>query len=408
LSSVPAASAVAPSTASPALAVTTITLLLGLAPISTDLYLPALPSLQGRLGTDAASAQLTLSVLIVCFGLGQLVCGPLADRFGRRPLLLGGLSLYTVAGLLCAAASGIEALIGWRAVQGLALAAAVTCGRSIVRDLFAPHEGARAMSSAFAGLGVIAMLGPISGGLLAQACGWRATLAAPALCGALTLLFVALKFDESLPVGDPSATHPARLLRNWRELLAHPAFRAWTALLCAGWGGVFSVLAGSAFVYIDLLGMSRVGYGAVLSASAASYIAGTMACRRLLGRHGLHATVRRGAACALVGGLAMAALAWADVRAAWAVALPQWLFAFSYGVVQPCAQAGVVGPFPERAGTAASLSGFAMMAVAFVVGIVLGRAGATTALPMALGVGAAGVLVMAVALALVPRIGEPR
>jgi len=118
-----------------------LTLLLGIQPVTTDLYLPALPTLQRELGASVGAAQYTLAALIIAFGLGQLVCGPLADRFGRRPVLLVGLSLYTLASLASAAAASIETLIAWRALQGAAMAAAVTCGRSIVRDLFELRPG---------------------------------------------------------------------------------------------------------------------------------------------------------------------------------------------------------------------------------------------------------------------------
>lgn len=152
----------------PATVVMVLTLLLGIQPVTTDLYLPALPMLARDLGTSASSAQFTLSALIICFGFGQLVCGPLADRFGRRPVLLVGLSLYTAASVLSAAAPSIGWLIVWRSLQGAAMAAAVTCGRSIVRDLYAPHDGARVMSRALTGLGFIAMISPLLGGLIVQ------------------------------------------------------------------------------------------------------------------------------------------------------------------------------------------------------------------------------------------------
>ena len=200
---------------SPAVVVVMLTLLLGIQPISTDLYLPALPTLQRELGATVSGAQLTLSTLIVCFGLGQLVWGPLSDRFGRRPVLLWGLATYTVASVLAAASTSIESLVVWRALQGLAMAAAVTCGRSIVRDLFAPHEGARMMSRSLGGLGLIAMLSPLLGGLLVQSFSWHVVLAMPALFGVASLVFVACKFDETLAQRNPAATQPRALWSNW-------------------------------------------------------------------------------------------------------------------------------------------------------------------------------------------------
>jgi len=322
-------------------------------------------------------------------------------------VLLGGMAIYSVASVLGALATGIEALIAWRALQGAAMAAAVTCGRSIVRDLFQPAEGARVMSRALGGLGVIAMLAPVLGGLLVQTFSWHAALLMTALFGAGTLAFIALQFDETLAVRSPQALRPSRLLRNWGDVLAHPTFRAWTALLCCSWGGLFFVLAGSSFVFINLLGTSRIEYGLILATSSLAYIAGTVLCRRLLLRHGLRGAVRRGALFSLAGGVGMAALSLAGVQTVWAIMLPQLLFALGHGIHQPCGQAGVVGPFPEKAGTAASVSGFAMMVTAFLIGLWLGRAPTHTVFPVTLGVGAFSVVLALVAWTLVQRHGDP-
>jgi len=391
----------------PAVVVVTLTLLLGIQPISTDLYLPTLPTLQRELGASVAGVQLTLSALIICFGLGQLVCGPLADRFGRRPVLLAGMALYTIASMFGAMSQSIETLVVWRALQGTAMAAAVTCGRSIVRDLFQPAEGARVMSRSLGGLGMIAMLAPTLGGVLVQWLSWHAALMATALFGAGTLIFLALCFTETLPQRNLHAIRPDQVLRNWAAMLAHPTFRAWTLLLCCSWGGLFFMLAGSSFVFINVLGTSRIAYGLILALFSCAYIVGTFACRRLLLRHGLRGAVQRGALFSLAGGLGMALLSVAGVQAVWAIVLPQLLFGFGHGIHQPCGQSGVVGPFPEKAGTAASVSGFAMMLTAFVISLWLGRAPAHTVLPVTLGVGACSIALALVAWTLVQRHGEP-
>ena len=385
----------------------TLTLLLGIQPVATDLYLPALPALGRAFGAPVAAVQLTLSALIIAFGVAQLVWGPVSDRWGRRPVLLTGLALFTLGGIGAAFAPGIGGLIGWRAVQGAGMAAAVTCGRSIVRDLYAPAEGARVMSSAMGGLGVLAMLSPLAGSLAASACGWRAAVGATALFGVAALAWTASRFVETLPAANPRATAPAQLLRNWRLIAVHPTFVAWTLLLCASYGGLFTMLAASSFVFIDVLGVGRFGYGCFLAANSLCYIAGTRVCRRLLTRHPLPAVSARGAAFSLLGGVSMLALALAGVHGVWAIAVPQCCFAIGHGVQQPCGQAGSVGPFAEKAGTAASLSGFLMMAVAFAIGLALGRGMDGTVLPMAAGVGAFGTLVALISWTLVRRHGAP-
>jgi DHA1 family bicyclomycin/chloramphenicol resistance-like MFS transporter len=392
---------------SPGVVVMLLTLLLGIQPITTDVYLPALPTLRTELGASVGASQLTLSALIICFGLGQLVCGPLADRFGRRPVLLVGMSLYTMASVCSALAQGIEALVVWRSLQGVAMAAAVTCGRSIVRDLYQPHEGARVMSRGLTGLGVIAMLSPLVGGVLVEYFDWHATLMAVSVFGAVTLGFVAWRYRETVPQRNPRATQFGPLLRNWSAVVGNPTFRAWALLSGAAYGGLFFLLAASSFVYIEVLGLSRAGYGLALMSASSMYIVGTVLCRRLLLSHGLRGAVRIGSFFTLAGGLGLAGLALAGVHTVWAILLPQWLYCIGHGVHQPCGQAGAVGPFPEKAGTAASLSGFFMTACAFAVGQLLGQTLNGTVYPMTLGVGASSLVLTAIAWTLVQRHGEP-
>ena len=387
--------------------VVVLTLLLGIQPVTTDLYLPALPTLQRSLGASVAAAQLTLSALIICFGFSQLVCGPLSDRFGRRPVLLAGLALYVAAAVGSAFAGSIETLIGWRALQGVAMAAAVTCGRSIVRDLYEPADGARVMSRALTGLGVIAVASPLCGGFIVEAFSWRAALLALSVFGAFALAAVALRLPETVPVRNLDATKPTHVLRNWAAVVGDPTFRAWAALSGCTYGGLYCLLAGSSFVFIGVLGVGRAEYGAILASMSVAYIGGTFWCRRLLKRHGLRGAVARGAAFSLAGGTIMVALSLAGVQSVWAILLPQYLYAIGHGVHQPCGQAGAVGPFPEKAGTAASLSGFVMTLTALAAGLWLGRTLDDTVYPLTFAIGFFSALLALVAWTLVQQHGEP-
>jgi MFS transporter, DHA1 family, multidrug resistance protein len=388
------------------LAALALALLLGLQPLSTDVYLPALPMLARDLAAPMSAVQLTMSALILAFGVAQMFWGPLADRLGRRPVLLLGLALYTLASLGCAWASDIQALVVWRACQGAALAAAVVCARAIVRDLYEPTQGAQVMALGLSGLGVIALTGPLLGGVAAAQWGWRAPLWIVAAMGALTWLFVSTRLPETLRAPNPAATRLQPLLRQWREVGRHPVFLAWASLVACTYGGLFTILAASSFAYIDVLHLSPATYGMVMAVGSASYLSGTFLCRRWIRRHGMAGTVWRGAWFTLAGGLSILGLVAAGVQAVWAVLLPQCLFAFGHGLHQPCGQAGLVGPFPHAAGTASALAGLLLALVAFAIGRWLGVAMDGSLWPMASALGFWAILTWAVALWWVPRVAK--
>jgi len=362
-----------------------LALLLGLQSVSTDVYLPALPMLTRELGARINQAQLTLSAMILAFGLAQRVWGPVADRVGRRPVLLWGLALYTLASVGCLLASSIDSLLVWRVLQGAAMGAPVVCARAVLRDLYEPAQGAQVMALALSGLGVIALIGPLAGGAAANVWGWRGALALVLAAGALTLLAVAVGLPETVRQRNPRATQLGALTRNWWAIIRHPVFRAWSLLVACTYGGLFTLLAGSSFVYIDVLGLSPAAYGAAMAIGSLSYIAGTFVCRRWITRHGMGGTVARGAYFTLAGGALGAGLAWADVQTWWAVLLPQCLFIFGHGLHQPCGQAGVVSPFPAAAGAASALAGLMLSLVAFGIGLWLGAALDGSTRPLMLG-----------------------
>ena len=204
--------------------VLTLALLLGIQPVTTDLFLPALPTITDGFGASMAQAQLTLTALLLAFGISQLFWGPLSDRFGRRPILLVGLSAYVAAAVASAMAPSMDWLISFRAIQGAAMGAAVMCARAIVRDAYTPAQGARTMSKALSGLGVIACVCAPLGGLLSDLYNWRVALLAVAVFGAVCLGVVALRFTETLARKNPLALQAASLVRTWGSIIRHPTF----------------------------------------------------------------------------------------------------------------------------------------------------------------------------------------
>lgn len=382
-----------------------LALLMGLQPATTDIYLPALPLLTQDLAAPMALAQLTLAALILSFGFGQLLWGPVADRFGRRPVLLGTLAAYALAALGSVGSNSIDQLVVWRALQGFTMAGAVVCARAMVRDLYAPLEGAQVMALALSGLGIVALLGPAVGGWVTAGSGWRAALGVVAAYGAVALAVVAWRLPETLAQKNPRATAAGPLLANWVEVARHPSFRAWMLLVTCTYGGIFTYLAGSSFVFIDVLGLSPAQYGLAMASVSACYMAGTFACRPWIRRFGLGGSVVRAAGFTAAAGVSIVLLAVAGVQSIWALLVPQWVYCFGHGFHMPCGQAGTVAPFPQMAGTASALAGFVMAVVAFGIGRWLGTALNGTVLPFAWGLGFWSAATCVVAWTLVRRHG---
>lgn len=403
---------------SPGVIIVALSLLLGLQPVATDLYLPALPQMQRALAISQADAQWTLSAIVLAFGLAQLVWGPVSDRVGRRPVLLSGLMLFVVASAATVLAADLGTMVVARVVQGLGLAASVVCARAMIRDLYEPAQGARVLSKGLTGLGIIALIGPILGGLTAAWLGWRATLALVGLFGLAGLAFMATNMTETLPAERrQSGMGWGERWRQWRHITSVPMFRAYTALTSSTYGGLYVFLAASSFVFIEVLHLSRPLFGLVMASMSLGYLLGTMWCRHRLPRMGLPGTVRLAAWLSASGGLwciGLSALSLGGhwTPSAWAIMPGIWLYAIAHGIHQPCSQAGVVASFPQHAGAASALSGVIMSVLAFGISALLSAwmkhpAWSGTIHPMTLGMGLGALVTAKVALGRVQRHGHP-
>lgn len=394
------------------LVVALLALLLGLQAVTTDLYLPTLPAIRDSLGASMGEVQLTLTALLLAFGLSQLVWGPLSDRYGRRPVLLWGMGAYVIASLACVAAPGIGWLIAARTVQGIAMGAGVMAARAIVRDLYQPHEGAQVMSQALTGLGMIACTCAPVGGLLSDWVGWRYALLSVTLFGALTWGLLVWGFQETLTQRRMDALRWDSLWRSNLQIIRHPVFRTWCALSSASYLGLFTFLATSSFVFTQQLGYSKTVYGLLMFTMSLSYILGTFWGRWMLRRTSMHRTVGVAAGLSIGGGVLLTVLAYAGSDqpwyGAWAVMVPVYFYMFGHGVHQPCGQSAAVAPFPLQAGTASALNGFLMMLGAFVMGGWLGRNMEVPLWALAHGMLLWSAVIAAVAWTAVQRHGKPR
>jgi DHA1 family bicyclomycin/chloramphenicol resistance-like MFS transporter len=355
-----------------------------LQPISTDLYLASLPGLAQRFGASITMVQLTLSVWVAAFGTMQLVAGPLSDRLGRRPVLGGGLGLYAAASIACALAPSLGMLIAARFFQAVGCCAVVVVARALVRDVYPPHAGARAVAQASTILAFGPLVGPILGSLLEVHFGFRAAFVVHTLLAGLLLAASLALLGETNPHPDRRATRPSVVAANYALVLRSPEFRAYTLVGSASYGGLFAFISGSSFVLIRVLQVPTAWFGFAFAFCVCGYLAGTILCRRRLARMSVQRTLRAGATLSLASGVVMAALALAGVRHWAAVLGPGFLYFLAHGINFPCGQAGSVAAFPRHAGAASGLFGFIVMIAAALTGEWIGATHNGTVYPLAL------------------------
>jgi MFS transporter, DHA1 family, multidrug resistance protein len=371
-----------------------LALLTAVGPLSVDLYLPSLPAIGAALDATPAAVQLTISFYLVGFAAGQLVYGPLSDRFGRKPVMLAALVIFCGATLACAAAPSITALIGGRALQALGSAGAIVLARAVVRDLYEGPRAGRELSLMAMIMGLAPVVAPLIGSGLQAAFGWRACFLFIFAGGALATAAVRWLLPETLR---PSLHQPGSgVAKSFAVVLRHRGALAHVAIIAGGFGGLFAFISASPFVLQTVHGLSPFGFGLAFAGASLGYIGGTSLAAKLVTRLGLDRTIGWGTAALAAGGLAMIAATALAPTAVAGIVLPMMLYLAGLGLAMPQALAGALQPFPERAGAASSLIGVVQQATAAVLGVVVVRALGASAWPMVLGIALPGMLAFAV------------
>lgn len=381
-----------------------LTALVAFQPAGTDVYLPSLPAIATEFGVGPVGVQWTLTVFLVAFSSAQLAAGPIADRFGRRPVILAGQLSFILASLVGAFAPSLAWLIAARAAQAVGACCAVVCARAMIRDLFTPATGAQVMSRMLGWMVVVPVLGVALGGLLQQSWGWRANFLAVAAYGLMALLFTLRWSRETLPLERRTSLEPRELWFNGREIFKSRTFQAWLVMASWSYVGLFAYLSNSSFALIQVLGLSPTLYGLSFGVTALGYLMGVLWVRRRIGILGLRDAPSVGAALAAGCGLAMAILSALDVQHPAAIMIPMFGYMLAHGINQPCATSGAVGPFPHCAGTAAALLGALMAAGAAPMGWVIAANHDGTTRPLAFAMGLCGIGVAASWLLLVRKL----
>jgi len=316
-------------------------------------------------------------------------------------MLLAGLAIFVLASIWAMLAPSIEALVVARFLQGMGACSATVMGRAIVRDLFDPARGARALAQVFFLLGLAPMFGPLAGGYLTLWFGWRAPFAVLLAAGVVLWLASWRLLHETNRHLDPTATDFLTLAANSGRIVTDGTFVGYAACFTFTYCGLFAFLSASAFVLIEVLGVPPERYGLWFMLAVAGNMSGAYICSRLTHRLSLARLLAIGATVTASGGLAMLALALGGVAHPLAIVLPITAYLFGHAFTSPVCMAAAVGPFPKMAGLASALLGFIQLAAGAVFGQVLMRFHDGTTLPLAAGVALFGCGVLAAYLLLV-------
>jgi DHA1 family bicyclomycin/chloramphenicol resistance-like MFS transporter len=390
----------------PAVLIATVSVLVMIAPFSGDIFLPSMPSMARDLGTDYASVQLALSIFMGGIGVSQLIIGPMSDRFGRRPVLKWTIVLYVGASLACVVAPSIEALLIARVFQSIGGCAGLVVGRAIIRDRFEGAKAAQAYAYIGTALAAGPMLGPAIGGEIEVWLGWRANFGFLSAFGLLALAAVVWILRETNAAPDPEAIHPRRLARGYALMFRDTTYLGYVLTLSLAYSGVFAFISGSAFVFIDLMGIAPDRFGWVFAVALGGFAAGTFVASQATVRLGIDRMIGAGVWIVCGSTLVLAVTTWAWPLSVWTLIVPVTGYTFGIGFVFPNGQAGAIGPYPHMAGTASALLGSVQMGSAALIGVLVGQLHDGTALPMVAVMTCCGLAVPAAYFGLVRRTGR--
>lgn len=326
--------------------------------LAATMYLPSLPSLGTELGAPADALPLTLTFYFITFAGGQLICGPLSDRYGRRPLLLGGLVMMAAGSAACALVDSLPALLWARAAQGLGAASAMASGRAIINDAYERSQAVRATSVVSAALAIAPIIAPMLGGLVEQFLGWRFNFW---IAGGITLAVLAILLLRLPETHHPDPAVGALLpgiLRAYGFLLGNRSFLTFGLLNLAIFAGLHGFSAGAPAVLIGTMQLNPVSYGVLTALGSGGFFIGAVISSWLGTRLGVRRMVDAGVICMLTGAAGMALYVELLQPSVTAIIILRTLWAVGMGLALPNSVVSAVGVNPATIGAGAALSGF--------------------------------------------------
>lgn len=330
--------------------------LMGFASISTDFYLPAMPAMADALKADTGSVEFTISGYLIGFSLGQLFWGAISDRYGRRLPVAAGLVLFVIGSAGCALSGDVWTMIVWRVVQALGACAGVVLSRAMVRDLYQGPRAAQMLSTLIAIMAIAPLLGPILGGQIDAAAGWRAifwTLVGVGLATLATLFTM----PETLPMARRQTAPLMGAFGRYGRLLGNRKILGYAGAGAFFYGGMYAYIAGTPFAFITYHHVPAAFYGLLFGAGILGIVATNLLNTRLVRRWGMDRLLLGGTAVAAFAGSLLAVTAFRDWGGLWGLFVPLLLFASCTGFIVANSIAGAMADFPEQAGAVSALVG---------------------------------------------------
>ncbi|MCA2015340.1 Bcr/CflA family multidrug efflux MFS transporter [Vibrio tritonius] len=352
-----------------------------LTPLAIDMYLPAMPAIAKDLGVSAGAVQVTLTAYTAGFAIGQLIHGPLADSYGRRPIMIVGTLCFALAGVLSALSQGIIELTWIRAAQGFAGAAAAVIIQAVVRDMFDREDFARAMSFVTLTVTLAPLIAPMLGGYLAIWFGWRSIFWVLALFAIAVIGLVLWQIPETLKPENRQPLHLGSTLKNYFSLCRNSEAMGLIFAGAFSFSGMFAFLTAGSFIYIDIFGVSPSEFGYLFGLNIVAMIAMTMLNGRMVKKVGSHAMLRLGLTIQLLAGFGLFLGWWFDAGI-WGTVPFVVMFIGTISTIGSNSMGLLLSGYPRMAGTASSLAGTLRFGTGSLVGSIVAALPGDTMWPM--------------------------
>jgi len=343
--------------------------LVAIGPLSTDMYLPAQPSIKNEMGASLEEIQLTLSIFLVGVAIALPFWGPLADRYGRLKIIFAGVVLFMGSSLGCALSENIETLIFFRFLQSIGACVGPTIGRTVVRDIYGNEKAASAFGYLATIMALAPAVAPVIGSLLLELWDWRAIFLMLAGISMISTFLYHYFIGETLDTNFRQSISFANIVNNYKSLSVNRSFMGYTLIMSCTFSGLFAFISAASFIFIEFLELTPQQFSWCFIGMVAGFMTGSSSGARLSGNIPITRMILTGACISTLAGLLCLSLSLMEIFHPLSVVIPVAFYAMGTGLVLPQCNAASLRNFPHMAGTASSLTGIIQNTLAAIGGI---------------------------------------